>query len=199
MKLSTAVLACGLFVCATLSQADDKWNIRTSPWFFLGANVSELALDYRVADSWSVGPSLQFGAYFPALRVALRATHFEQKTFESGWMTGIELRYSEVTSYETAYEPSDAEPCSYDSGDQTDCIDPYSADLCSYDIENQTGCSAQVSELVSQQVGLALDHGYLWRWDAFNVGLGFGSSLSWTDQGRFQLTPAGYFSVGWIR
>jgi hypothetical protein len=199
MKFSTAVLACGLFVCATLSQADDKWNIRTSPWSFLGANVPELALDYRVADSWSVGPSLQFDAYFPALRVVLRATHFEQSTFESGWMTGIALRYSAVASYEVSYEPSDAELCSYAIEDQTGCIYPFHAELCSYDIESQTGCSERVSQRVSQQVGLALDHGYLWRWDAFNVGLGFGSSLSWTDQDRLQLIPVGYFSVGWIR
>jgi hypothetical protein len=190
MKFSTAVLACGLFVCATLSQADDKWNIRTSPWSFLGANVPELALDYRVADSWSVGPSLQFDAYFPALRVVLRATHFEQSTFESGWMTGIALRYSAVASYEVSYEPSDAELCSYAIEDQTGCIYPFHAELCSYDIESQTGCSERVSQRVSQQVGLALDHGYLWRWDAFNVGLGFGSSLSWTDQDRLQLIIA---------
>jgi hypothetical protein len=158
-----------------VSSADDVLNIRTNPLMVLGSAFVNLELDFRTGEHWSVGPFAQTSTFEPLFDVGLRATYFEEGTFQLGWMTGLEVFYRHTDSDALYYSAIEDSFCNYES------------DTCGL--------------VAEQRVGLSIDHGYLWRWRTFNVGLGVGASAQTDldDLMDVSVIPNLHFSVGWVR
>lgn len=162
---------------ASLSHADDILNIRTNPFMVFGNSFVNLELDFKVGENWAVGPTIQVSAAEPLFEVGVRVTYFEQQTFQQGWMTGIELSYSQTTLEDTYY----------DSSQELFCVST----------EAGTDCSNRADELIK----LSLNEGYLWRWETFNIGAGLGAQVSIPiDEPSDPIFQSNiYFSIGWVR
>jgi hypothetical protein len=175
MNRPLALVTCVLLGAAGSTQAQDLLNIRTNPLTIVGNAYVNLELDVRWTDSWSLCPTLLINGGAPLFEMGLRATHFEQGAFHPGWMTGLELTYAETIGNERYYDSERQGFCHY--------------------VDDQIVCTAKAD----QELHLSINHGYLWRWDAFNLGLGFGGKLRYRDSGQFLLGSSVHFSLGWVR
>jgi len=177
MKNRILILAGLATLLSSTSNADDFLNIRTNPFMILGSSFVNLELDFRVTDHWSIGPSVQTSTFEPLYDVGIRTTYFEQGAFQEGWMTGLELKYSETTDGDRFYNDELNQFCVYED----------EGEIC--------GGGAD------QQVSLAVNHGYFWRWDTFNAGLGMGSAVvvPFEESVGMLVRSSLYFSIGWVR
>lgn len=176
MTIKQPLIMAGLFsLISSMTFADEVLNIRTNPFMILGSSFVNLELDFRVNDHWSLGPAAQSSTTEPLFKVGARATYFEQGTFQPGWMTGLELKYSTTTLGDKYYDSSTGKFC--------DSYEP----VCSQDAD--------------QLMTLAINEGYFWRWGTFNAGLGLGSKISVDIDNPSHVIPQSsiYFSIGWVR
>lgn len=168
-----------LFMVLTIhgaASADDILNIRTNPFMVLGGTFLNLELDVRTSEHWAVGPFVQTKTMEPLFDAGLRATYFEQGSFQEGWMTGVEL----------FYRRTDADNLYYNA---------YADSFCSYETTEICGLRAK------EKIVLSIDHGYLWRHGTFNVGLGAGAAIQTdlAEPSEVALLPSLHFSLGWVR
>ena len=174
LKKSVMIL---LLALPLFSWADDFLNIQTDPFMIVGSQYVDLAVDMKLNNHWAVGPYARSATDQPLFDVGIRATYFEQQTYQPGWVTGFEVAYSQDV-YDGRYY--DAEKGSY----------------CAWEVDQeQCGLNAQGA------VRTRIDHGYFWRWKTFNVSLGLGAALLFKvdDPADVALLPAIHFAIGWVR
>jgi hypothetical protein len=167
-------------------QASDFLNIRTDPLMVFGSLYVNLELEFKVTNQWTIGPFAQVDTSQPTFDTGIRAVRYEQGAYQQGWMTGIEMAYSQITP--------------------TDYFYNYESDLDDYDDNSFCSWSNELEETVcqksgAQQIALSVDHGYFWRMGTFNTGFGMGGSVvandeDWSD---ISVLPKLYFSIGWVR
>lgn len=179
MKRVSLLLLSLLFLVLGQAKAENVLNIKTNPFMAFTGNVV-LDVDFRVADTWSLGFVSEFHTFEPLYEIGLRASHYDQGTFQTGWTTGIEALYKKKSpSFEDAYYDDDGSYCIWDEGALED--------ICGYKPPSA--------------VALAFDYGYLWRWKTFNASVGIGAELSTEIDAVENVVLLSFvqFSIGWVR
>ena len=167
-------------------QASEFLNIRTDPLMVFGSLYVNLELEFKVTDQWTIGPFAQVDTSQPTFDTGIRAVRYEQGVYQQGWITGVELAYSQIT------------PTDYSYNHQSEFEDYDDNSFCRWSNELEQGVCQKNG---TQQLTLSVDHGYFWRMGTFNTGFGMGGEVSTNDEewSDISVVPKLYFSVGWVR
>lgn len=182
-KLAIALI--GLAATSAVQAQEDFLNIRLNPFMIFTQQVN-IGLDVRVSEHLTVGPVFTANATQPLFDFGVRVVRHEPSAFQRGWYTAGTLMAKQIepqlgdATY--SWNSDQREFCytSYNSNDNTETTDCRGADLAYQG---------------------ALHHGYLWRFDSFNVGLGVDVKVTYEDNRTepWILNSGLSFTMGWVR